>query len=414
VPQTTPQSKGTRDAQPAMTLVLQGIKLNDEPMSQPLIGRFDERGGTVGRSDNATFTLPDPERLISRVQAQILFRDEGYWIENVSRANSTLHNGRPLSAGMRILLREGDELRIGGYTLVAAFESGETSATILRGRTVIMPPKGPPTRPGAAPVPLEIPSSPAEVSQSFQAPAVSPRLPRAVPLEVSLDQPSSSPSVTPQTNSCDQSLWHGFQEGAGIELPLPNGLSPEFLRGVGALLRVAIEGIHRLVTMRATAKDEMHTDRTQIQIQTHGNNPLKLAPDAIVALEQLLLPPAGGYLPGATALRETMIDLQSHQIGTTAGMRSALEAVLDRFDPPKVEALLTTGSVFESLMPTHRRARLWELYLEHYRSVREDAQEDFQRLFGEAFRQAYEAQVRSLNAANETAAFGPKAAGGGR
>jgi FHA domain-containing protein len=158
----------------------------------------------------------------------------------------------------------------------------------------------------------------------------------------------------------------------------------------------------------------MHTDRTQIQTQTHGNNPLKLAPDATVALELLLLPPAGGFLPGATALRETMIDLQSHQIGTTAGMRSALEAVLDRFDPPKVEALLTTGSVFESLMPTHRRARLWELYLEHYRSVREDAQEDFQRLFGEAIRQANETQVRSMNAANEAAASGPKAAGGGR
>ena len=33
-----------------MTLVLQGIKLNDESLSQPLIGRFDERGGTVGRA----------------------------------------------------------------------------------------------------------------------------------------------------------------------------------------------------------------------------------------------------------------------------------------------------------------------------------------------------------------------------
>ncbi|MEA3177951.1 MAG: hypothetical protein QOI59_1474, partial [Gammaproteobacteria bacterium] len=39
-----------------MSLVLQGIALNEEPLSQPLIGRFDERGGTVGRSDNATFT----------------------------------------------------------------------------------------------------------------------------------------------------------------------------------------------------------------------------------------------------------------------------------------------------------------------------------------------------------------------
>src|ERR1700755_2129695 len=147
-----------------MTLVLQGIKLNDEPMSQPLIGRFDERGGTLGRSDNATFTLPDPERLISRVQAQVLFGDEGYWIEQVSTANSTLHNGRPLSAGMRVLLNEGDELRIGGYTLIAAFESDEASATVLRGRTVIMPPAGPPTRPRAA---LEMAAAPTETTRNF-------------------------------------------------------------------------------------------------------------------------------------------------------------------------------------------------------------------------------------------------------
>src|SRR6266850_5058860 len=134
-----------------MTLVLQGIALNDEPLSQPLIGRFDERGGTLGRSESATFTLTDPERLISRVQALILFQDEGYWIENVSAANSTLHNGRPLSAGMRILLREGDELRIGGYTLLAAFENDAVSATILRGRTVIMQPQGPITALQVAP-----------------------------------------------------------------------------------------------------------------------------------------------------------------------------------------------------------------------------------------------------------------------
>lgn len=147
-----------------MTLVLQGIKLNDEPMSQPLIGRFDERGGTLGRSDSATFTLPDPERLISRVQAQILFGDEGYWVEHVSTANSTFHNGRPLSAGMRVLLSEGDELRIGGYTLIAAFESDETSATVLRGRTVIMAPPGPPTRPRAA---LELGAAPTEATRNF-------------------------------------------------------------------------------------------------------------------------------------------------------------------------------------------------------------------------------------------------------
>ena len=72
-----------------MTLVLKGITRDEEPMSQPLIGRFDERGGTLGRSDDATLTLPDPERLISRVQAQILHRDAHYWLLTTTTATTT-------------------------------------------------------------------------------------------------------------------------------------------------------------------------------------------------------------------------------------------------------------------------------------------------------------------------------------
>lgn len=199
-----------------MTLVLQGIALDDHPMSQPLIGRFDARGGTLGRSDTVTFTLPDPERTISRIQARILHLETSYWLENVGAANPILHNGRPLSSGMRVMLREGDELRIGTYTLRVAFEENEASATILRGRTVITP------------------------------------------------RPVESKDV-------------------------------QTVIGSGTL-------------------------------------------------------------------------------------RCALEAALERFDPVKLEATLGKHSVFESLQPARHKARLWELYVERFRSLRQAAQEDLQRL----------------------------------
>ena len=383
-----------------MTLVLQGIALNDEPMSQPLIGRFDERGGTLGRSENATFTLPDPERLISRVQAQILFRDEGYWIENVSAANAILHNGRPLSAGMRILLREGDELRISGYTLRAAFENDAISATILRGRTVIMQPQGPVTQ-KVAPAAAETHSTPAEASPVSQPPATSFETPHDAPppADAPPNQQPSANSLGTQPVAGDESLWRAFLEGSGIKLSGPNGLSPEFLSHVGTILRVTIEGIHRLVMLRATAKDEMYAEMTTIQI--HGKNPLKSAPDGAAALQLLLEPPARGFLPGATALRHTLVELQSQLVGMTAGTRAALQAVLERFDPSQVEALLKTQSVFDSRRPSHRRAQLWDLYVEHYRSLRDEAHEDFQRVVGDAFREAYETQVLSRDAARD-------------
>jgi FHA domain-containing protein len=134
-----------------------------------------------------------------------------------------------------------------------------------------------------------------------------------------------------------------------------------------------------------------------------------------VALQLLLQPPARGFLGGPAALRDALIDLQAHQVGMMAGMRAALEAVLDRFDPEKLEALLAKRSVFDSLRPAHRRARLWDVYVEHYRALRGEAQKDFERFFGEAFREAYEAQVRSLEAAHESgAAVGPRVGGGSR
>ena len=379
-----------------MTLVLQSITLNEAPMSQPLVGRFDERGGTVGRSDNATFTLPDPERMISRVQAQVLHRDDGYWIENVSAASPILHNGRPLSAGMRVQLRDGDELRIGGYTLQAAFEHDETSATILRGRTVITHRnklEGSPAAPEAA-APTEPPTPVA-----------------SAPRDVS--PVSRQPAAAAQPLPGAEALWRSLLDGAGIASALPNTPTPELLAHIGTMLRITVGGIHRLLAMRAMAKDDMQAQMTVIQAR--GNNPLKFAPDAIVALQLLLQPPARGFLGGPAALRDALIDLQSHQVGMMAGMSAALEAVLDRFDPEKLEALLAKRSVFDSLRPGHRRARLWDVYVEHYRALRGEAQKDFQRCFGQAFREAYEAQVRSLEAAHESgAAAGPRAGGGSR
>jgi FHA domain-containing protein len=201
-------------------------------------------------------------------------------------------------------------------------------------------------------------------------------------------------------------LWRGFQDGVNLELPLPNGPSPEMLSAAGAMLRIAVNGIHRLIAMRTVAKSEMHADLTMIQVR--GNNPMKFSPDPAAALKMLLQPPMQGFMSGPAALRDAVIDLQSHQVGVMAGMRAALAAVLDRFDPVQLETQLSSRSFIDALMPSHRRAKLWELYLEHFRALKEEAQEDFGRLFGEAFLEAYNAQVRSLEAAGDDAVARPE------
>jgi FHA domain-containing protein len=200
------------------------------------------------------------------------------------------------------------------------------------------------------------------------------------------------------------SLWLSFLEGAGIEASkFPAGPSEALLRSIGEMMRIAVGGLQRLVTMRARAKNEIQAEMTMMQMR--DNNPLKFSLDEERALEMLLKPAARGFLDGPAALRAALTDLQTHQVALTAGMRAILEAVLDRLDPEKLESVQDKGSVVDSLLPARKHARLWEAYLSEYELLREEAQDNFQRFFGSTFRDAYEAQVRNLDKPDDTTSF---------
>jgi FHA domain-containing protein len=100
---------------------------NGSPLPQPLSAYFDELGGTIGRADNNQLVLPDPERSISRVHAQVLYRHGGYAVVDRG-SNPVQHNGHPLGNGQEAPLQPGDQLVIGGYLIqvdqVTAMGSG--------------------------------------------------------------------------------------------------------------------------------------------------------------------------------------------------------------------------------------------------------------------------------------------------
>ena len=86
-------------------IVLTVLSYNGAP-SDGLSGSFDELGGTIGRADNNQLVLPDPERTISRVHAQIVFRGGRYAI--VDRGSNPISvNGRPLGNGQEAPLQGG-------------------------------------------------------------------------------------------------------------------------------------------------------------------------------------------------------------------------------------------------------------------------------------------------------------------
>jgi predicted component of type VI protein secretion system len=390
-----------------MNLVIRCLSFHDGELTEPLVARFDQRGGTIGRSFGATLALPDPERLISRVQAEVTQQDGNYWLEDVGRSRSVVHNGRLLGANARVRLAVGDELYVGGYRLAVEVDDTDSApaadADLAAGAIALD--AGVAVAAGAAPQaagPIAGGSEPSiDDLLGFGDRGASGGVQDAAPPKMGRAQAGGDAAPPPNRHaeqaasgySADE-IWRGFLEGAGVDVPLPNGITPAMMRTVGEMLRAAVEGLLQLIAMRAAAKDELRADRTLIQAQE--NNPLKFSPDVNAALLQLLKPPGRGFLPGVAALEDAVDDLRSHQVGTMAGMRYALSGVLKRFEPALLDRRLTERRLLEAVLPMNRKARLWELFLENYARISSEAAEDFHVLFGDAFMEAYTEQVRLL------------------
>jgi FHA domain-containing protein len=601
-----------------MPLTLRAVSLNDQPITQPIVASFSAQGGSLGRADTNTLALPDPERRISRLQAEISVVGSGYVIKNVGAANPIIVRDQSLTQGESASLKPGDQLRIGGYLLEVAVEDmpGDDRTTIDPAQTFSDPfaapqsppptprppaamkpspraPAFPPSSPFAdlggpisagnpfaellgdpkAPSPRSFPSSrepsgapsrlpddfdpfampspseraahapptptaggafddlipsaaPASIDSLFGLSSESARDPLAAfmadappardpfgkpeaggslptdplalfgadkdarasspPGETSPDQtpelraaflppkprasmqagmrsptaraldapadavpapvpmptaavvrgspsayassdaagpgsrarsaatPAPSPpsaeesTVPPATGWSPDALavWSYLCEGAGVRLDPPPNTGPAFMRVVGMMLRAAVEGTVQQMAIRQATRQELQAQVTVIR--PRNNNPLKFAPDGQSAMEQVLQPAVRGFLPGPAAMTDAMNDLLGHAIGTMAGTRAALEGVLKRFGPQELEAKLAGGSVLDSVLPMNRRAKLWELYLQHYETIRDEAQDDFHKLFGRAFLAAYEQQLERLRREKAAAAAAPK------
>jgi FHA domain-containing protein len=260
-------------------------------------------------------------------------------------------------------------------------------------RTVAPGPYGPPTpTPPVGGLDLEFGFSQPSPPRAVPAPVPMAMPARAMPPAAS--EPTLPPAAPPAPAADLQLLLRAFCEGAGVEPAHMPPVTPELMQEIGAVLRAAIEGTLQLIAVRATTKHELRAAVTVIQAR--GNNPLKFAPDAGSGIEQLLRPTMRGFLTGPAAMTDAMNDLVGHSIGTVAGMRSALEGMLDRFAPQQLESKLVGSSLLDSVLPMNRKAKLWELYLQHFETIREEAQEDFHNLFGKAFLAAYEQQLERL------------------
>ncbi|MBA5638460.1 type VI secretion system-associated FHA domain protein TagH [Duganella sp. LX20W] len=196
----------------------------------------------------------------------------------------------------------------------------------------------------------------------------------------------------------DQQVLQALLRGLGVPDITPSRAAAETAELVGAMLREAMSGTMAVLLARAMTKRESRLEVTVLGAQ--ANNPLKFFPDADMALTQMLAGSVGGYMPPVKAVASAFDDLKSHELAVIAGMRAALAGVLARFDPARVEATMEPAGVMDKMMSASRKARMWDRMVEQYGAITREADDDFQRLFGDKFAAAYEEQIARLQHKN--------------
>ncbi len=272
---------------------------------------------------------------------------------------------------------------------------------------VNMAPPPPPPPPPPVPVPAPEPEPVDAPTVMVRAPEPAPPTPTPAPSAqpVSVPAPSAQPASTPAPSAqpapggaaSDNPVIQALMRGLGLTELNNKRSAEEIAELAGAMLREATGGTMSVLMARAMTKRESRLEMTMIASQ--ANNPLKFFPDADSALMQMMNNAMPGYMAPARAFGNAFDDLKAHELAIMAGMRAALQGVLTRFDPQSIEARLQVPTVMDKMMAANRKAKMWDRLVELYTQMASEADDDFQRLFGEAFGHAYEEQIQRLRQA---------------
>jgi type VI secretion system protein len=247
--------------------------------------------------------------------------------------------------------------------------------------------------PQPQPTPMPMPQPESQSPPAWSTPPVA-----AAPAAAQPAVAAATASTTPPAAFADPTLA-ALIAGLGLDPTRAPNLPPaEFAHLIGTMLREALRGTMAVLRSRTTTKREARLDTTVIVAR--DNNPLKFFPDVDSALAQMLTGRSAGYLPPDRALEQAFADIGAHELAVIAGMRAALAHVLGRFDPASLDAQLTEQGVVDKLL-SNRKAKLWDRFVAMQAQIARDSEDDFQRLFGNAFNDAYEAQIDALLAAKK-------------
>ncbi|HEY7673314.1 MAG TPA: type VI secretion system-associated FHA domain protein TagH [Gammaproteobacteria bacterium] len=111
-----------------MALRLQVVSKHRQGLRERSTKEFGQNGGTIGRSLESDWVLPDAQRFVSSRHASIDFRSGSYYIIDTS-SNGLYINGSntPVGRGNPQRLFPGDRIRMGDYEMVVEIDESDST-----------------------------------------------------------------------------------------------------------------------------------------------------------------------------------------------------------------------------------------------------------------------------------------------
>src|SRR5580658_10104775 len=384
---------------------------------------FTVDGGTIGRSADNDWVLPDPLRYVSAHHARVQFRNGRYFLQDVS-TNGVFVNDEPEPLARRgsegYPLRNGDVVRIGDYQVVAALD-GDTE-------------QPPAETTGAAAVPTSIHalhtlgrSAQTDIGAMLNLDDL--LVPDSATGESLLPVNASAPRPVPNTDPDEDSLARRverlakaarreiqskpngangahaangangaqlfdvstglqvFCRGAGIDADrLPADAQTRLLHLAGQLFREALVGFKDLDRRRSESRNRF---RIELPPQDADDPRPSLSRSAIEdLLLGLLLSHESRRLDAVQWLRESVTEAKTHEMATQQATRAAFVEFLDRLDPAELEARFERAAR-RGKARSADKAQYWELFTTFYRNLIEMPADHLPHTFVEAFAAAY-------------------------
>jgi predicted component of type VI protein secretion system len=380
-----------------MPLQLKIVSEHKEILGEDCERMFLEDGGTIGRSLENDWILPDPDRFISGRHATVDFQAGAYYLADVSTNGVYLNEEpEPLGKGNPRRLFDGDKVRMGDFEFMVSLDEGEDLA---------MPP---PTAVSVVPdhieqlVPEDVLNTGVQLmdeeeltgdnefhSALFGTPANAKKETAAVEKR---ENPFEAPQVESNGTGTEE-LLDAFLEGLGIDrAELHPSTDPiEMMANAGLVLNAFVEGVTELLDSRANVKRLFRLDQTTVM--PRHNNPLKLSENIKDSVRQLLVGREGEYLGPLDAVLEVCRDLRFHHDALLTGMTHAFLEFTDRFDPDELRENFDRTLNKKPLFASMNQLKYWQLYCDLYPIMTQHGSGQLPHHFGEEFVRAYEKQI---------------------